>query len=161
MKKSRINLTLVNITDSQIHVISHDCATSFVGINRISGIDPDELMMHYRNTVKIAKEKGIKVGYTRGLKKKILAISEDYYSALTTYNERFDALIQLWLKKVEAGIYAPTTDDNELNQMTTLEHDLIRMLHRDKPIGKALGIESDVLEALSSVKNRNLYSIRL
>lgn len=122
--------------------------TSFVDLERFTRVDSFALLRRYQALVKEAKAAGVAVKYTQRYKRRIHDLTEAYDDAFDLYTQRFDQLVKRWKAKIDKGLFAPLSDDNELNSIYALQNEIIAMDYRSEPISQM----NDIVTSLNNIE---------
>ncbi len=153
MSAQRFELDRVIISSQQVLVSSSASCTTFVNDSRCETLNLEELMETYKNIVRKAKQRGIKVSFRRkplSMKARILELETSYYYNMNVYNSLFDSLVDAWNALIEEGLYRGIDDNKAYKRAVEISHKMNRMISHSSVIGKAI----DIRNALNASENR-------
>jgi hypothetical protein len=156
---NKIDFTFVSITDTKINVSSP--STSWFNETLADKIDFKDLLDRYTSTMKFAKDKGVKIIYKYGTKKKIKAVQDSYEQEYLSYAQDFAILKEQVQQKVTKGFYTPTSDDTELNAIYTLRNSIMAYFYGNRPLSAARALKSTIEELESALESDTLYSFTI
>lgn len=135
--------------------------TSFVNLERFVRVDGFALLRRYQALVKDAKAAGMDIKYTQRYKRRIHDLTEAYDDAFDLYTQRFDQLVKRWKAKVDKGLFAPLSDDKELNAIYTLQNEIIAMNNRSEPISQMNDIVSSLDNIEAAIQSEDTVKIAM
>jgi len=156
----KIILDTVIIDDKNIIVLGSN--TSFSSQSFVEKIEINDIKSKIKDIAKIAKENKVTFkGKAKSLKSLDSSLS-DYESDYAVYLTLFNELRTLAKLKVKKGIYAPTSDDLELNEMYEIRNKISRLFHGNNPMSVFRNIKYSVEQAfdfISTSSNARIVSI--
>lgn len=136
------------VTKDEIFIASG--STVFCSERR-SKLNPDRVLELYKDVVKAAKARGVKVVYKRKIKSKIVGLLSTARAALVLHNSVFDELYAGWQKKIEKGIPYGCVDDPDLKPLYSLHHQLARERYHSEPLGQLADIQGELSDFQSRI----------
>lgn len=164
-----IEMTKVTTTEEQILVVSDHCNTLWINEKPVSHYLPTvkasaliaKLRNIYQGNIKIAKSKGIKIGYTRGTKQRISALEGTLRLAIQEAEALYESLRSGWEAKMKTGIYTGYCDDETIKELGELKGKYMSMFFHSAPIGVAIDLLNDLNnDRAALLKNSSIESIR-
>lgn len=152
---------LTNITIDNNTIFVGNTHTVYFNEKKRERVDLNDLLAQYKDVVKTAKRKGVKVGYTRGFKRRIEALKDSYPDIYEEYRQRFFELKMLVENKVRRGITLPTSDDVDLPIIYEKRNALQAMFYGNQPMSEASTLAYEIAKARQALNNDSLVSIRL
>jgi hypothetical protein len=156
---TKINLETVRLTANKLEV---SCSsTIYINLPFIVLPELKEMNNLLKEVRSLAKERGVTI-QRAGNKKYLDSIKQEYPSLKQLYNDQFDMLHQLWKDKVNKGIYAPTSDDTELKEMSQIKWNIEGMFYRSQPLYRVQQLYRELTEIKEELlSDSGLVSIAL
>lgn len=151
MENNRIELRTIIILENKIKIDTDD--TSYCNYIKREFIDVKALIKKHTDLVRLAKSKGCKVSYKNGYKKTLMELKEQYNKEYKEYSDTFNLLKELWIKKLEKGLYAPTSEDKELNVISGLDISIQKTININNVMEKVQTINSKINHYTEEFKN--------
>lgn len=80
--------------------------------------------------------------------------------AVDTWNKTVSELQKEWTKVVEEGIYAPTRNDERLDDLAQKGWEIEKLFNLNQPAGKYLTVYRNIQRALDKIKDTLKYDDR-
>lgn len=152
LSRKRITDVKINITPSYILITSP--STLWVNASRIEGLKKEELLCKYTTVYRLAKEKGVKIGRSRHIKKYIDEKWPEYKMEVEHYQNVFDKMIPLAKKVEERGIFYGCSDDIVLRRLMCVRNEYERVYWRTSVVSQM----HDILHTLEQYEQELLGS---
>ena len=124
IEENRINITK-EIEENRIKIYSSDTIYSSA---KLQYINIKALEKIYKDIIRVAKEKGVKIAYKNSTKKQIDTLKKEYIKAYEEYKTLFNNLCAAW-KKME-NLYIGFTDTEEYKVLSDIDRQLQRLNYR-------------------------------
>ncbi|BDR74330.1 hypothetical protein K144316041_p21690 (plasmid) [Clostridium tetani] len=147
----KIIMKTVIITENKIKINTDD--TSYCNYIRREFIDVKALIKKHTDLVHLAKSKGCKVSYKNGYKKTLMELKEQYNKEYKEHSDTFNLLKELWIKKLEKGLYAPTSEDEELSVISGLDISIQKTINIKNVMEKVQAINSKINHYMEEFEN--------
>lgn len=141
MSKKIIIKTII-ITKNRIKINTDD--TSYCNYTKREFIDVKALIKNHTDLVRLAKSKGCKVSYKNGYKKTLMELKEQYNKEYKEYNDTFNLLMKMWIEKLKNGLYAPTSEDKELDVIHELDIAIQRTININNVMERVQAINDKI-----------------
>lgn len=126
--KEKIMLVEQIIENDRVKITS-DC-TMFANWSRLEELNINDILNKYKQVIKAAKQKNIKISYKHKTKQ-ILTENKDLYTQeVKQRNQVFDTLKNKWELKLQKGIYSGYIDDEEMKELSELDCQLQKYVYR-------------------------------
>jgi hypothetical protein len=109
------------IEDNRIKITSP--STVHAETSRVLPINKSDFMTLYKSVLKIAKSKGVKISYSRRIRRNSIDKWGEYTKACNEADELFDEVIEQAKIVQQRGLYYGTRDDYELTKLQRLCED--------------------------------------
>lgn len=144
LTKNKIKLDVCKITDTFITVCGS--STSFANIQLAQPIDFLNLKSQIQELSRIAKIKNCKVKGKNKALSLIKTNSDSYIEIYDAYLKLYNHHKLLIEAKVKKGIYSPTCDDQELNEIYAIRNKISTMWYRSSLLSQMRELNSRVID---------------
>ena len=124
IEENKINI-IKEIEENRIKIYSSDTIYSSA---KLQYINIKALEKIYKNIIRVAKEKGVKIAYKNSTKKQIDTLKKEYIKAYEEYKTLFNNLCAAW-KKME-NLYIGFTNTEEYKVLSDIDRQLQRLNYR-------------------------------
>ena len=151
----KVELTKTIFDANNILVVnSHTCYANIILPENVSNYTAEKFLTKYRKVVSLAKEKNAKIKYQNKTFSKIKELNKILPSIIEEHKNLFSKLSQQWKAKINKGIFIPTRDDQELNELYSLNSHLSKNHYRNQPIGIFQEIDSTLNRMLNLLNEK-------
>jgi hypothetical protein len=153
LTKNKIKLDVCEITENFITVCGS--STSFANIQLAQPIDLLNIKSKIKELSRIAKIKNCKV---KGKNKALSFIkinSDSYIELYDSYLKLYNHHKSLIEAKVEKGIYLPTCDDAELNEIYAIRNKISTMWYRSSLLSRMRELNHRVIDFAERLNDEN------
>lgn len=109
---------------SDTHIAIQCSSTCYINCTRPSRMDKDALLRRYRNVLAMAKAQGVRIKYTRHIRKTIQQLWPAYEADFAEREKLFDQLLELAWQVKARGIHWGTVDDEVLSTIAKVSNQL-------------------------------------
>ena len=124
IEENKINI-IKEIEENRIKIYSNSTIYSSA---KLQYINIKALEKIYKDIIRVAKEKGVKIAYKNSTKKQIVTLKKEYTKAYEEYKKLFNTLCESW-KKME-NLYMGFTDTEEYKVLSDIDRQLQRLNYR-------------------------------
>lgn len=152
----KINFSNRILTDEVLSISSKEVATQFIHIERMDNPDIDDVLMLLKEVRAICKHNDIKVKRI-GYKKKLEGYKKDfsYFEMVNKYNALWDNLKYGWQQKIIDGVYAPVSDDEDVERLGELYRELQKMMYRSTVLSEVNSIYRQLKEYKRKIESEH------
>ncbi len=101
------------------------------------------------------------MAYKYGTKKQIEAVAEPYQRDRAAYDAKYIELNERMTAKVDAGLYRPTSDDQELESILDLRNSIYDLTLSKNPMGKLRDLDAELQNYIDCISLGRLQRIAL
>ena len=106
----------------------------------------------YKEVLKIAKQKGIKVSYSNHYKKQLTDLTDSYNELIESSHRIFDELVDVADIIENRKIHAGSCDDIRLNELSKIKHEYEKLFYHSATLGKILDIQYRLQDVHTDIK---------
>tara|TARA_B100000700_G_scaffold264816_1_gene302780 strand:+ start:3417 stop:3926 length:510 start_codon:yes stop_codon:yes gene_type:complete len=151
----KVELTKTIFDANNILVVnSHTCYANIILPENVSNYTAEKFLTKYRKVVSLAKEKNAKIKYQNKTFSKIKKLNKILPIVIKEHKDLFSKLSQKWKAKLDKGIFVPTRDDHELEELYSLYSNFDKNYHRNQPIGIFQEIDSTLNKMLNLLNKK-------
>lgn len=132
------------IEDSQVRITGP--STIYIGTHRIIPLNKDELLSLYKRVLSSAKARGVKISYTRHMRKQITERWDEYESRCAEADTLFSKIIEQSRIVRARGIHYGTRDDEALDKLGTLRSEYEKYFWRNSIISQFSEIRHELMD---------------
>lgn len=147
----KIVMKTIIITKDRIKIDTDD--TSYCNYTRREFINIKDLIKKHTELVRLAKSKGCKVSYKNGYKKTLMELKEQYNKEYKEYSDTFNLLMKMWIEKLKNGLYAPTSEDKELDVIHELDIAIQRTININNVMERVQAINDKIEHYIEELEN--------
>ncbi|MCF2901191.1 hypothetical protein L1267_12390 [Pseudoalteromonas sp. OFAV1] len=137
-------------------IVLTSAGTSWFNHSYIPVVSTDELLSDYKLIIKMAKEQGIKVAYTRRIKHRLTSLADKYALEHKVYHAKYQNLLERVTELAKDNYFiGPTIDNPEIKEAEQLSFDINNMYRNGKPLGEMRDIAGSIKEIKELLQRKN------
>ena len=110
-----------------------------------------ETLNLYKEVLKIAKQKGIKVSYSNHYKKQLTDLTALYNESIELSHRIFDKLVEVAYVIENRKIHLGSRDDIRLNELSKIKYEYEKLFYSSATLGRILNIQYQLQDIHSNI----------